>query len=70
MAGGNGFATARLFDNGGSAIRDPNLIGKPLTTRRALSVTPVRAQQSNTAQPTTPARDLFSSERIDPLRTL
>jgi uncharacterized delta-60 repeat protein len=65
IAGGYGFATARLFDN---PAFDPRQIDKS-TVRRGFSMTTTPAQ-SESPQAATRDRDLFSSERIDALQTL
>jgi hypothetical protein len=69
IAGGSNFATARLLDNGGSFVFDPTLIGRPVV-RRGFAMTTTTPTQLKAPQPATPARDPFSSERIEALQTL
>ena len=64
IAGGGGFATARLFDNVSRPLRDP-LPG----TKQRVSMTGATAP-SKSLQPSARPRDVFSAERIDALQTL
>ena len=69
IAGGHGFAAARLLDNGGSLEFDPTLIGNAIVGIRMFGAT-APAKQSATQPTGSRASELFSNSRVDALMTL